>query len=123
MVVVAIVGGTGSVGRTFREVLETNPKHKVVVLARKAGDGILAADYADVDATAKTFRDKDVHTVLCTINVGDAASSDAQVKLIEAAAASGNVKRFVVSEWGVVHKPEYVFPHLISTHAPLNSRM
>lgn len=108
MVVVAIVGGTGSVGRTFREVIEKNPKHKVVVLARKAAEGVVAADYGNVEATAQTFRSHDVHTVLCTINVGDQTSSDAQLKLIEAANASGTVKRFVVSEWGVVHKPEYV---------------
>lgn len=106
MATIAIAGGTGPVGRTIREVLETS--HKVVVLARKGGEGSIAADYNNVDATAETLRNKDVNTVVCTINVGDATSSDAQLKLIEAAAKSGTVKRFIVSEWGVIHKPEYV---------------
>lgn len=104
MVNVAIVGGTGGVGKAFREVLEADPRHKVVVLARKAADGIIATDYTSVDAIAKIFRDNDVHTVLVTMGVGTPESADAQVKTIEAASASGTVKRFVVSEWGVVHK-------------------
>lgn len=114
MVVVAIVGGTGSVGRTFREVIEKNPKHKVVVLARKTGEGVIGTDYTNVEATAQIFRSNEVHTVLVTINVGDQSSSDAQIKLIEAANASGTVKRFVVSEWGVIHKPEYALSSLLS---------
>lgn len=35
MVVVAVAGGTGHLGQTIIEVLRDNPKHKVIVLARK----------------------------------------------------------------------------------------
>lgn len=107
MPVVAVIGGTGSVGKTIVEVLRADPKHKVVVLARTAKtNDVIATDYTDVEATAKTLRESAVDTVLCTINVGDAASSEAQVSVIKAAAASGTVKRFIVSEWGIVHGSE-----------------
>lgn len=111
---IAVAGGTGSVGRTLREVLET--KHKVVGLARRGGKGLIATDYSNVDATAETLRDQDVNTVVCAISVGDATSSDAQLRLIEAAAKSGTVKRFIVSEWGIVHKPECVPLSDLSCH-------
>lgn len=109
MPVVAIVGGTGSLGRTMVEVLRTDPKHKVVVLARKASDsvtGVIPTDYTNVETTAATLRENGVDTVVCAINVGDASSSEAQVNMIRAAASSGTVKRFIVSEWGVVHEEE-----------------
>jgi uncharacterized protein YbjT (DUF2867 family) len=35
MVVVAVVGGTGSVGRTIVDAFKEDGKHKVIVLARK----------------------------------------------------------------------------------------
>lgn len=35
MVVVAVAGGTGGVGRTIVETLRQNPRYKTIVLARK----------------------------------------------------------------------------------------
>lgn len=35
MVVVAVAGGTGSMGRTIVETLLQDPRHKTIVLARK----------------------------------------------------------------------------------------
>lgn len=108
MPVIAVVGGTGSLGRTMAEVLQADPRHKVVVLARKSSDKVEAipTDYANVEATAKTLQDSAVDTVVCAINVGDPSSSDAQLNIIRAAASSGTVKRFIVSEWGLVHEAE-----------------
>lgn len=109
MPVVAVIGGTGSLGRTMVEVLRADPRHQVVVLARKASDvvtGVVPTDYSNVEATATTLREKGVDTVVCTINVGDAASSESQLSVIRAAASAGSVKRFIVSEWGVVHGEE-----------------
>jgi len=39
MVKVAVAGGTGSVGRTIVDALKENPKHEVIVLARKVSSG------------------------------------------------------------------------------------
>jgi aspartate-semialdehyde dehydrogenase len=37
MVVVAVAGGTGNIGRTIRDAFQDQPAHKAVVLARKVG--------------------------------------------------------------------------------------
>lgn len=106
MVVVAVVGGTGHVGATIAEGLRADPNHEVVVLSRKAADGIIAVNYADIDGTAEILRSHNVHTVVNAIDVGNESSSEAQLNLIRAAAKAGSVKRFIVSEWGCVHKPK-----------------
>lgn len=106
MTVVAIVGGTGGLGRAIVEVLRADPRHKVVALGRSASTAVsdvVPINYSDVAAVAKTLRDHSVDTVVVTINVGDQAASDAQLNVIRAAAEAGTVKRFIVSEWGIVH--------------------
>lgn len=40
MVVVAVAGGTGNVGRTIVETLLQSNKHQVIVLARKVSLGV-----------------------------------------------------------------------------------
>lgn len=114
MPTIAVIGGTGSLGRTMVEVLRTDAKHKVFVLARKTfaftnGSSdvqVIPTDYANIETTAKTLQDNVVDTVVCAINIGDASSSEAQVNMIRAAASSGTVKRFIVSEWGLIHREE-----------------
>lgn len=118
MPVIAVVGGTGKLGRTMAEVFQSDPRHdKVLVLARKAPPAengtdaaatgtFVATDYADVEAMARTLSTHAVDAVVCAINVGTPESSEAQINAIRASAKAGTVKRFIVSEWGVVHPPE-----------------
>jgi NAD dependent epimerase/dehydratase family enzyme len=40
MVVIAVVGGTGSVGRTIVDALKVDGKHDAIVLARKVSDQV-----------------------------------------------------------------------------------
>ena len=46
-------------------------------------------------------------TVISTIQVMTEAASVAQINLIKAADKSGTVKRFVASEWTVLHTEMY----------------
>lgn len=41
MVVVAIAGGTGNVGRTIVDAFKEDGKHEVIILARKVSEAVL----------------------------------------------------------------------------------
>ncbi|KAH8807668.1 hypothetical protein F5884DRAFT_345008 [Xylogone sp. PMI_703] len=109
MVVVAVAGGTGNLGKALVEVLKDSPKHKVVVLSRKPVENafpntaVVVVNYEDVDGTAKLLASNDVHTVISTIRVLDPVSSAAEVSLIRASARSNTIKRFITSSWGILH--------------------
>lgn len=105
MVVVAVAGGSGHVGRTIVETLVEIGDHEVIVLGRKATPNVansksVVVDYADVAAIAEALTQHAVHTVICTISVVDEASSASQIHLIQAAGQSSSVKRFIASSWG-----------------------
>lgn len=112
MVVVAVAGGTGHLGQAIVEVLKENPKHKVIVLGRKAPEKTdpdapaLVVDYSDIEGTAQLLADNDVHTVISTILVTDETGSTAQINLIKAATKSAATKRFIASDWGIEHSEE-----------------
>ncbi|KAM0562002.1 hypothetical protein ACHAPJ_002444 [Fusarium lateritium] len=112
MVVVAVAGGTGKVGRTIVETLVSAGKHQVVVLSREVnksleeelGAPILAVDYHDVSALTQLFEEHNVHTVISTI--GTNGPSPPELDLIQAADAAGPTKRFISSDWGLPHTEE-----------------
>lgn len=68
---------------------------------------VVAVDYNNVAETAKLLASKKVEVVISTIHIMGETASTAQVDLIKAAAQSGTVKRFIVSEWGIVHTEAY----------------
>ncbi|KAH8647946.1 hypothetical protein BX600DRAFT_518347 [Xylariales sp. PMI_506] len=109
MVVVAVAGGSGNLGRTIVEVLKESQQHKVIVLARKAIDTtdpaapLFVVNYDDVEGTSRILADNNVHTVISTIQVGDETSSAAQVNLVKASAISDPTRRFVANDWGPRH--------------------
>lgn len=127
MVVVAVAGGAGHLGRTFVEVLKSSSKDEVVVLARKVRYHALGSlrlwwlipskepkewdtdapvrtvNYNDIDSTAKVLEDNGIHVLISTMSIVDAAASEAQINLIRAAAKTTTVKRFIASDWGVKH--------------------
>ncbi|KAK5994724.1 Oxidoreductase BOA1-like protein [Cladobotryum mycophilum] len=109
MVVVAIAGGTGNVGRTIVETLIESAKHRVIVLGRGESSStsttaacLVVVNYTDVDATAQLLKQHQVHTVISTIQVANEDTSVAEVNLIKAAELAGSVKRFIASGWGAL---------------------
>lgn len=125
MVVVAIIGGTGAVGKTLVDALNASEKHNVIVFARKvcscaAGNRVydlatyhraqiprggsaapvFAVDYTDVERLTKALEENNVHTVISTIVMMDPTAAKAEANFVEAAAKSSPTKRFVASNWG-----------------------
>ncbi|KAL6787496.1 hypothetical protein J3E68DRAFT_418144 [Trichoderma sp. SZMC 28012] len=107
--VVAVAGGTGSVGRTIVEELKKSPLYDVIVLARKVPEvndkeaPVVAVDYSNIDETAQKLASHKVDIVISTISVIDEVSGACQVDLVKAASKAGTVKRFITSEWGTPH--------------------
>ncbi|PVH93056.1 NAD(P)-binding protein [Periconia macrospinosa] len=107
MVVVAVAGGTGSVGRTLVDALKESKEHQVIVLGRKipaggeSGVQVFAVDYSDVAGLTKTLEENNVHTVISAMVMYDAAAAQAEVNLVAAAAKSSCTVRFVASNWGL----------------------
>lgn len=64
---------------------------------------VLAVDYNNVAETAQLLASRKVEVVISTIHIMEEVASTAQINLIKAASQSGTVKRFIVSEWGIVH--------------------
>lgn len=64
---------------------------------------ILAVDYNNIAETAQLLASRKVEVVISTIHIMEEIASTAQINLIKAASQSGTVKRFIVSEWGIVH--------------------
>jgi dTDP-4-dehydrorhamnose reductase len=124
MVIVAVVGGTGNVGKTLVNAFKENGKHEVIVFARKvsscavanhvrdlvadqwqvpeggSASPAFAVDYNNVEQLTKTLDENNVHTVISTIVMIDPTAAQAEVNLVAAAAKSSPTKRFVASNWG-----------------------
>ncbi|KAJ2990591.1 hypothetical protein NUW58_g2870 [Xylaria curta] len=107
MVVVAIAGATGGVGKTvIEEIHATAPHHKVYVLGRNAPSQptsgsveFLKVDYSNVESLTKVLEDHAVDTIISTINLETDAGSEAQLGLIAAADKSKTTRRFIPSEF------------------------
>ncbi|KAK7225145.1 hypothetical protein V2G26_013148 [Clonostachys chloroleuca] len=133
MVVVAVAGGIGAVGRTIVEQLQLHgPHHKVFVMGRKAPTEsigccpeFLQVDYEDVSSLTKILEDRKIDTVISTINLKTEAASQSQLNLIQAADESCTTHRFIPSEflsfmdekYITLHANEYfLFTHMLNTN-------
>ena len=106
---IAIVGA-GLIGTPIARALLNAPQHpKVIILTRSESTGksipddlssipTVPVDYSDVAALTKVFKDHSVDVVVSTLPGG---GLKAQYSLADAAKASGSVKLFVPSEWGL----------------------
>ncbi|KAL8988745.1 MAG: hypothetical protein Q9169_008504, partial [Polycauliona sp. 2 TL-2023] len=109
MVHIAVAGGTGGLGRTIVDALSDGGQHSVFVLSRKsqlpfkASDNVhcLSTDYQDVQALNNLLKSNEIHTIISTLSPPSPEVQTAQNNLIQAAAQSGTVKRFIPSEWGI----------------------
>ncbi|KAF2678502.1 NAD(P)-binding protein [Lentithecium fluviatile CBS 122367] len=112
MVVIAVPGGTGGVGRTIMDALRDSGKHTAIALSRKAPktqdpiNPILAVDYNDVDALTKVLEDNNVEVVISAIFIFDETSSATEINVVKAAEKSKTTTRFIISNWGLPTPPE-----------------
>ena len=116
MVTVAVIGGTGSVGKTIVDAFLAEGTHEVIVVSRKV------RDHTSI-SSGKTLEENNIHTVISTIVMYDPEAAQAERSFIAAADKSSCTKRFVVSNWGNATPEEpYVFPfylHPPSLHSGL----
>ncbi|PKY03465.1 NAD(P)-binding protein [Aspergillus campestris IBT 28561] len=113
MGIIAVAGGTGSVGRTIVDALVARATHKVIILSRtdrppQDGVSLQPVNYQDVDATARALEAASIDTVICAFGIDNQAVQDTQLKLIKAADRSACTRRFVVSSFDLLYKEEHV---------------
>ncbi|TLD30927.1 hypothetical protein PspLS_02233 [Pyricularia sp. CBS 133598] len=112
MVVIAVAGGTGGVGRTIVETLLQSSNHKTIILTRKIPDEppfsatTIAVDYNDVESVAKILADNEVDTVISALRVLDETTSESEVNLVRATVKAGTPRRFMASVWGIQYSQE-----------------
>ncbi|KAF4250708.1 hypothetical protein CNMCM8980_010649 [Aspergillus fumigatiaffinis] len=110
MVIVAVAGGTGGVGKTIVETLVQNSQHQVIVLTRSEprSDHTLdrtrqvQVDYDDIPSLIQVLEQHAVHTIISAIGIFDATTSQSQLNLIQAAEKSSVTKRFIPSEYSFI---------------------
>jgi saccharopine dehydrogenase-like NADP-dependent oxidoreductase len=126
MVVVAVAGGTGAVGRSIVEAFISQGKHEVIVLSRtvrhifgstchccransqkadavkekELGVRFVVTDYKDVGVLTKILGDNNVHTVISALGMMPNAGGPLELNLIRAADASKKTRRMAPSEYG-----------------------
>ncbi|WKT54439.1 NmrA-like domain [Fusarium oxysporum f. sp. vasinfectum] len=113
MPVVAVAGGTASVGRFIVEETISDGNFEVIVLSRKAdsalekelGARILPIDYSDPDSIAILLEDNHVDIVISAL--GGHTPPEQEYGLIRAAAKSKATKRYIPSVWGIKYRPEH----------------
>ncbi|KAI0393171.1 NmrA family transcriptional regulator [Xylariaceae sp. FL0594] len=101
MVVVAIAGGTGGVGRATVDAIEKAGRHKAIILSRTTSDDPkrFAVDYGDVESIKQVLQENDVAVVVSALLLSGKAEARSQINLIKAAAQSGTVTKFIPSEY------------------------
>ncbi|VTT57826.1 unnamed protein product [Fusarium fujikuroi] len=114
MKVVAVAGGTGSVGSTIVDGLVEYGKHKVYALSRRerppqGAVNYLKVDYNDPHAITKALEAAGVNILICAISVVSPEANQAQKNLIQAAERSSTTERFVISSFDMLHVKEYTF--------------
>ncbi|KAL2682812.1 hypothetical protein Neosp_007267 [[Neocosmospora] mangrovei] len=112
MVVVAVAGGTGGVGKTIVNQLELSKDHTVFVLSRTVPENqtpsntrFIKVDYNDVASLTRCLEENKVEAVVSTINLQDEAAGNAQLSLIEAADVSETTHRFIPSQFAFINSP------------------
>ncbi|KAJ3987995.1 hypothetical protein F5890DRAFT_1404026 [Lentinula detonsa] len=104
------LAGSGAIGIPILRALLNHPNHpKVVVLTRSGSKKdlpsdlssatVIPVDYTDVTALTALFKEHNIEVVISTVPPPGYVT--AQHALADAAKASGSVKLFVPSEWGV----------------------
>ncbi|KAF7551041.1 hypothetical protein G7Z17_g5312 [Cylindrodendrum hubeiense] len=111
MTVVAVAGGSASIGRTIVDEILSQGKFEVIILARKAdeeseerlGARVIVTDYSKVDELVQLLETNNVHTVISALGP---MSLESEQALIQAADISASTKRFIASVWGIKYRPD-----------------
>ncbi|KAJ3732406.1 hypothetical protein DFJ43DRAFT_1073771 [Lentinula guzmanii] len=104
------LAGAGAIGTHILRALLNHPNHpKVVVLTRRGSKKdlpsdlssatVIPVDYTDVAALTALFKEHSIEVVISTVPAPGYVTT--QHALADAAKASGSVKLFVPSDWGV----------------------
>ncbi|KAJ5860808.1 uncharacterized protein N7529_008118 [Penicillium soppii] len=111
MVVIAVAGGSGGVGKTIVEKL-LESKFDVVILSRTARQENssqkvqnLQINYDDIPSMAHEFERHKIHTIISAIGLVSDETSQSQLNLIEAGEKSVSTKRFIPSEYSFIQTP------------------
>ncbi|KAL3470443.1 hypothetical protein BJX99DRAFT_251232 [Aspergillus californicus] len=111
MVNVAVAGGTGGVGRTIIEVLESSP-HTGFTLSRKAPENPnsnqLTVNYNDITQLVTVLEERKIHTIICAFSIEGDSLAKSQANLIEAAELSKETKRFIPSSFAIPYPRESI---------------
>ncbi|TGJ83449.1 hypothetical protein E0Z10_g5288 [Xylaria hypoxylon] len=113
MVVVAVAGGTGGVGRAVLDAIAKSGEHQAIVLSRTAAPATetndsrrFAVDYSNVEQMKHVFQENNVEVVVSALLLSDEGVAQSQINLIRAAAQSGTVTKFIPSEYYIdFHAP------------------
>ncbi|KAI0540450.1 hypothetical protein GGR58DRAFT_130197 [Xylaria digitata] len=113
MVVVAVAGGTGGVGRTVLDAIATSGEHQAIVLSRTVAGATatrnskhFAVDYRDIEQIKHVLQENNVGVVVSGLLLADEGVAQSQINLIKAAAQSGTVTKFIPSEYYIdFHTP------------------
>ncbi|EFY84399.1 NmrA family transcriptional regulator [Metarhizium acridum CQMa 102] len=113
MVVVAVAGGTGGVGRTVLDAIAKSGQHQAIVLSRTTSAATavnkpkhFAVDYESVEQMKQVLQDNNVEVVVSALLLVDEDVAQSQINLIRAAAQSGTVTKFIPSEYYIdFHAP------------------
>ncbi|KAL7929216.1 hypothetical protein V8C35DRAFT_331885 [Trichoderma chlorosporum] len=109
MGIVAIAGGTGSIGRALVEAIVSRGKHEVKILSREVNSTlakemavpILTMDYSDTKRLQEILEENEIDTIISAIRTLPEEGVPSEVSIIRAAEASKTVRRFIPSNWAV----------------------
>ncbi|KAL2679198.1 hypothetical protein Neosp_009962 [[Neocosmospora] mangrovei] len=114
MVVVAIAGASGGMGKTILEQLQLAGKHQIYVLSRKNSsvqpiDDVkhVRCDYGDIGSLVEVLEENNIDIVISTINVESVGGCESQLNLIAAADQSKTTRRFIPSDFVSVIDEKY----------------
>ncbi|KAM5341208.1 hypothetical protein ACJ41O_015317 [Fusarium nematophilum] len=101
MVNVAILGGSGHVGKTILEGVQ-NANHTAIVLSRQSdSDLAVVVDYNDEESVKSALEKHEIHTVISCLGVHHDGLAQVEAAVIRAADQSKHTKRFIASNWSL----------------------
>ncbi|KAI0158101.1 NAD(P)-binding protein [Xylariaceae sp. FL1272] len=108
MPVVAVAGGTSSIGRSIVEAIVESGKHEVIVLTRKLNPELqdvlkvkfITVDYFDHEGLVTCLEENEIHTLISAMTFKPTHGAIPEVQLIIAADASKATQRYVFNNWG-----------------------
>ncbi|KAI8656196.1 NAD(P)-bd-dom domain-containing protein [Fusarium keratoplasticum] len=118
MVNVAVLGGSGHVGKTIVDALKEHPSHTVIVLGRQAPPTVdpeaptVLVQYDDEESLKSALETHEIDTVISCLGVHNDELAEVEAAVIRASDRSKHTKRFIPSNWSL--------PNADSSKEPLN---